>query len=202
MAVGPQGNAYPAARLPQQCGSQTAHLSVSDHQGGPSLQCSQMLPQNLHSPVGRRGRHAAEPPARLGGLAAGGSSAEECLQHAVGAASFPRQGHGSFDLGEDLILSQDLGAQSAGHFHQMAGTVDSPPGDEGMVKRAGGNPGGLAKQHPGIEILSLAQGEVDFRAVAGGQHHGSRQPSSTIRRSSSAAADLVKLSCSRSSMGA
>lgn len=55
----------------------------------------------------------------------------------------------------------------------MAGTVDSPPGDEGMVKRAGGNPGGLAKQHPGIEILSLAQGEVDFRAVAGGQHHGS-----------------------------
>ena len=85
----------------------------------------------------------------------------------------PRQGHGSFDLGEDLILSQDLGAQSAGHFHQMAGTVDSPPGDEGMVKRAGGNPGGLAKQHPGIEILSLAQGEVDFRAVAGGQHHGS-----------------------------
>ena len=176
VAVGAQGDGDGAPQPVEQSGGQAAHLPVADDQGPLALQAPCVPRQPLHRALGRGAGHSGEGHLGLDLLACGGGVAEQDLQHPVRRAGLPGGGRRPLHLGEDLILPPDLGAQAAGHLHQVPGGLLPRAGDEGPGEGGVGQPRRRAQQRPRLRLRPGGAGEVELRAVAGGQEHAALHP--------------------------
>ena len=176
VVVAAQGDGDGAPRLVKEGGRQPAHLSVADDQGLAALQAAQMGGQPVHGGPGRRPGHPDEAHSGLDLLAGGGGVAEQGLQHTVRRPRLTGGGGSRLHLGNDLILAPDLGAQAAGHLHQVAGRLLPRPGDKGSLKGGVIHPGGGAQQPPRVGQGPLRAGQIELGAVAGGQQHAALHP--------------------------
>ena len=97
--------------------------------------------------------------------------AEQGGQHRV--SGIPRLGQlqSNADLGNDLILTKNLGVQPAGDLHQMLRGGLSDTGSEKGSERRFRLSCPQAQQPPGIRLGSA--GNVHLRPIAGGEQHTS-----------------------------
>ena len=174
MAVGTQGYTDPGPRLLQNFRRQAAHLAVADDENVLIPQSAQLLFQNFPAALAHGGHAPAQVHFRFGPLSGSHRPAEQRRQHPVRRGLLLGQLHGNPDLGDDLILPQNLGLEAAGHLHQvLCRVLPHPGGKVGLQKPLGGS-GAPAQQPPGAHLRIAA--EIDFRPVAGGQQHGAGYP--------------------------
>ena len=201
MAVGAQGHRHGAPRLPE-LGGEPPHLPVADDQR-PLAGRPPGLPPGGPPPPGppRRGTRRSRAPCS-GALSrptpqCGRGSPARCRRSPpAGRWSEPP------DLGEDLILPPDPGAQAGGHLKEVASRLLPRQGPEGAVKEGALHPRGLA-QELGAGGQFPLPGAVELGAVAGGEEDAAPDAGTAGQLGAGASTrPLVKESRSRRAMGA
>ena len=94
--------------------------------------------------------------------------AKQGRQHRIGGPGLQGRVQGRADLGDDLILAEDLGVEAAGHLGQMPGGVQAGAGLKVGPQLLLADPGHPAQEPPGG--LAVA-GQIELRPVAGGEQH-------------------------------
>lgn len=100
-------------------------------------------------------------------LGRGDGRPEEGFQHRVGRARLPGEGEGGPDLGQNLVLSEDLGFHSARELEEMFRRLKALAADKAVPVRAGLRAPERAEQLIGFERSAPAQPQLG--AVAGGE---------------------------------
>ncbi|MNX93769.1 hypothetical protein D3C86_1259700 [compost metagenome] len=167
--VGAVGDVDPRKALARQVlGGKLAHLAGTEDEQGAILQGAETLARQADG--GRRDRDgpAGDPRLGSGTLARAQGEAEERVHDGARGALLLRHREGLLELGEDLVLAEDLGLEPRGDPHQVQDRL-------ALLARREARRLAPVPRHEAAQGLEPARGlgsqGVDLRAVAGREDH-------------------------------
>ena len=169
MLILAQGHTYRKALFQQPGAHQAADFPVADDQH--IVGSIRSVFQDLQRFGGNRCFRAGEAQGGFDLFGGGDGGAEKHFQQRVGAMLLPGQGDGIFHLGDDLILSPDLGESAAAQKAQMVKALFAPAHFVKALTVFKRQIGRLAEQGKGIGGEAFPAGKVDLGAVAGGKQN-------------------------------
>ena len=161
------------ALRPQVLRRQRADLAGADHQHAAAVEAAENLARQRHRGKAHRDRPFAERGLRAHALADAERRVKEAGEHRADALARGRHLERVLDLAEDLRFADHQRVEAGGHTEQVPRGVLVGPHEDVRLERLGGQPVVAVEELDQLTACArrVVAGDVDLRAVAGGQHH-------------------------------
>ena len=157
--------------LPQGLGGQLAHFAVADDETAAARKVVALAPELFQTVVHGAGVGGGRLHAGFDLFGGGDGHTEQDFQHRVRMEGRPGLVQRLLDLGENLVLAKNLGAQTAGHTEQVGHGLLAPAAAEPVAVLLSSRPGDLTDAVAQRRLHIGAAVDPQLGPVAGGQQN-------------------------------